>query len=141
MKNLIFDLDGTLVQLTPALVLVADVEELRSLKERYTFALVSGSPREEILYALKETGLAPLFSEALIVAKEDASGDKASGLPFLEMRKRISGAMIMIGDSAGDEQGSAKADIPFVRVPVEDSLEKQKAALAAAIARAVALLS
>lgn len=141
MKTIIFDLDGTLVLLSPILTLIADPDALQTLRERYTFALVSGSTRAEITNALKETGLAPLFNEALIVSKEDTTGGKASGEPFQEMQNRLTGTFVMLGDSDGDEAGTKIIAMPFVRVRSYSSLDEQKASFTRALEDAVTLLN
>lgn len=116
MKTLIFDLDGTLVTLSPTLTCIADVARLRELRTRYAFALVTGSSKEEVRVALETFDLVSLFDPHLIITADDVAGDKASGAPFFEIRKRIIGDCIMIGDSSGDEIGSNKAGISFVKV-------------------------
>lgn len=138
MKTLVFDLDGTLVYLAPTLVCIADVQYLQTLTDTYQLALVSGSPREEVEYALTTTGMDALFPKSLRVCKEDTNGDKASGEPFQEIQSRLQGSMIMIGDSNGDESGTTRAGMAFVRVPSCTSLTDQKEALTQAITEACA---
>lgn len=140
MKTLIFDLDGTLVQLKPILVCFADLEQLSKLRKQYNFALVTGSTKAEVGLALKQTKLKKLFDNAYIVTFEDTKSDKASGLPFLEIKKRITGPAVMIGDSVGDEVGSQKAGIPFVRVIATINESEQKRNLQTAIENAILVL-
>jgi len=121
MKTIAFDLDGTLVNLKPVLTCIADMSALKALRSKYNFALVSGSSRAEVEWALQETGLAPLFDTAYVVSKDDAQGNKASGEPFRELQRRVEGQVVMIGDSDSDEAGTTVAEIPFVRV--KDSLQ------------------
>ena len=140
MKTLIFDLDGTLVNLKPNLVCVADVDYLADLRKKYDFALVTGSPKVEVTTALEKCGLTGLFHERNIITHDDIRDSKASGAPFFEIKKRLKSNMVMIGDSDGDEIGTSKAGIPFVRVEACDLLEAQKAKLIESIRRAIELL-
>lgn len=140
MKTLIFDLDGTLVQLKPQLVCFADINQLTTLRKQYNFALVSGSPKAEVEWALKETGLKKLFDGTYIVALEDTNSEKASGKPFQEIQKRLQGSMVMIGDSASDEAGSKIAGLPFIRVKPYATFTKQQQALQGAIRQAEAII-
>ncbi len=133
MKTIIFDLDGTLVQLKPNLVCFADVGALAQLRKRYNFALVSGSRKTEIMWALNQTGLRSLFDDNFIVALEDTNIEKSSGKPFQEMRNRLQGEMVMLGDSPSDEAGSAIAGLPFVKVKTCSSATEQRDELAKAI--------
>ncbi len=140
MKTLIFDLEGTLVQLAPTLVCFADITELTLLRKHYNFALVTGSTRIEVEWALAHTNLAPLFNSAYIVSVEDTQSEKASGKPFQEIQQRLKGSMVMIGDSTGDETGSALANLPFVRITAFPTPEEQRQELRDAIREAEALL-
>ena len=140
MKTIIFDLDGTLVFLSPRLVCIANVILLTELRKRYDFALVTGSSKEEVLNALKGCGLTELFDPTLLVTRDDVSDDKASGAPFFEIKKRLTNQMVMIGDSVGDEIGSNKAAIPFVKVKSADELELQRASFEESVSQAVHIL-
>ena len=140
MKTLIFDLDGTLVRLQPQLICIARVPFLRALRKRYDFALVTGSPKDEVLRTLAECELTQFFDREKIVTKDDVQGDKASGIPFFEIMRRLPGAAVMVGDSDGDEIGSRKAGIPFVRVQTTQTQKLQRKYLEEAVANAVSVL-
>jgi phosphoglycolate phosphatase-like HAD superfamily hydrolase len=141
MKTIIFDLDGTLVRLQPAIISIADIETLKILSQKYNLALVSGSPNEEIKTALTQTGLSAFLESDYIVGKEDSTGDKASGIPFENMKSRLTGTYVMIGDSPSDEEGCRVARIPFVKVNTCSTIQEQKEELARAITEAVRLLA
>ncbi len=141
MKTLIFDLDGTLVQLKPTLICLANKKKLAALRTKYNFALASGSPRDEVVWALAETGLETLFDWRYVVTVEDTNSQKASGKPFQEIKKRLSGKMVMIGDSDADEKGAKIAGLPFIRVASGTETEKQRTALTIAINEAINALT
>ena len=125
---------------TPALVCLANLVQLQALRAEYTFALVTGATQKSAYQILSVTGLMPLFDERLIVTFDDTNSEKGTGKPFLEIKKRIHGGMVMIGDSDSDEGGCAIADIPFVRVHTGGALEEQKQELSRAIMEAVGVL-
>ncbi len=141
MKTLIFDLDGTLVRLGSSLICFADADQLTLLRQKYNFALVSGSTGSEIERALKETGLRALFDDTYIIAAEDTEGSKSSGEPFREIQKRLQGNMVMIGDSTADEQGCEISGLNFIRVQNQASTQEQKEELGSAINQALRLLN
>lgn len=136
MKTLIFDLDGTLVRLKPRRVCLVKKDELAALRATYNFALVSGSTRKEVFQSLAKTGLWRFFDKASIVTLEDTNSKKVSGKPFREIKKRLTGTMVMIGDSDSDRKGAKIARLPFVRVRSYTDLTKQRAALTTAIRKA-----
>ncbi len=141
MKTIIFDLDGTLINVGSPLTIIADPDQLQELKEQYNFALVTGSPREEALSGLREAGLSDLFDQKYMVFCEEVGADKSSGKPFSEILYRLGGASVMIGDSDSDETGSRVVGLRFARVERSASLQDQKQKLKDAIGVAVALLS
>ncbi len=140
MKTLIFDLDGTLIQLQSDFVCFADVDQLTLLRQQYNFALVSGSSRAEVLWALEKTRLLPLFNERLVIGFEDTQSEKASGKPFQKIRERLEGDAVMIGDSLSDEIGSAIAGILFVKIETRQTVQEQRNELISAIGRGMAIL-
>lgn len=137
MKTIIFDLDGTLVDLSPKLTCIADLKELEELRRKYNFALVSGGNRVEVISALAQTGLAPLFNDDLIVSREDTDGDKVSGEPFREILRRLKDQVVMVGDSDADEIGTKTENIPFVRVKTASTLVEKRNNLKVAIQQAL----
>ena len=90
--------------------------------------------------ALEETGLAVLFEEEKIVLCEESGGEKDTGKPFEEARRRVSGPIVMVGDQPSDASGSRLADIPCVLVESKGNLADQQAALLQAIGEAVEIL-
>ncbi len=140
MKTIVFDLDGTLVRLQPTTALIADLPQLTQLRETFNFALVTGSSRAETEKALNETGLSALLDRQYTVTADDVNGTKSSGLPFQEIKKRLQGPMIMIGDSESDEIGCGKVGIPFVKVPAIAAITDQKNAFSEAVRSAVKML-
>ncbi len=141
MKTLIFDLDGTLVRLQPSLVCIVDKTLLDGLRTQYNLALISGGTKEEVFTALNTTGLREYFDDGNIVTFDDTHQEKATGEPFREIKRRLDGDMVMIGDSDGDESGARAAGMLCVRVPLCRTMEEQKMALVAAIDLAVKQLA
>lgn len=142
MKTLAFDLHGTLAFVrdgAPA-VRIADPEYLGQLYEKYAFVLVTGCSRTEATETLRSTGLDRYFSDDIIITTEDCGGEKDTGKPFIELRRRTSGPVVMIGDHSSDVTGSALAGIPAILIPRATSLQDQERAFRSALGQAVELL-
>ena len=136
-KTIIFDLDGTLVQLKPEFQSFVDKEKLIKLSRDYELAIITGATRTETKSALKRAGINMFFNERFIVTSDDVSASKSTGESFRELLRRIRGNVIMIGDSDSDETGASVAGIPFIRVNTTTTVLKQKANLSRAISIAV----
>lgn len=140
MKTLAFDLHGTLAHVSDDSTLIADIELLTKLKKKYSLALITGCTRQEATKALQQTGLDVLFDADMIVLCEESGGEKDTGKPFEEIRRRVLGPVVMIGDRPSDLSGSALAGIPCIIVESKENLTDQKSALLQAIDTAVQLL-
>jgi predicted HAD superfamily phosphohydrolase YqeG len=71
---------------------------------------------------------------------EEAGGDKDTGIPFEELKRRIVGPIVMIGDQPADASGSTLVGIPSVLVEHMPSNIEQSKALIRAIEAAIEIL-
>lgn len=131
--NIIFDLDGTLALISDPIVPLVDAGTLRALSEKYTLCIVTGSARAELVRTLTLIGVQDIFADTFCITASEIPEGKASGVPFFEMKRRISGRAVMIGDSDGDEIGSKLAGIPCVRVSIKKDIGSKKQSLIQAI--------
>jgi len=141
-KTIIFDLDGTLVDLSsyPEIELLADAELLRRLKPVYNFAIVTGGTTEETIFALEKTGIINLFDKGLIVTADIVSESKKTGASFLEIIKRINGRAIVIGDSDSDRIGAEKARLPLILLRRQADINTQRNEFTKVLKRAAQIL-
>lgn len=139
--NIIFDLDGTLARIQDPIIPLVDANTLVTLSKKYTLCIVTGSTRAELIDALSVIGAKNIFSDTLCITATEIPEAKASGVPFIEIKKRIVGPTVMIGDSDGDEIGSKLANIPCVRVERGNTVDAQKESLLKAIGYAERILS
>lgn len=136
MKTIIFDLDGTVVDLSQGLCF-ADVKQLRKLCRKYRLALVTGASRKETLEALRRFGLDNFFQAEFIITKDEVSASKATGAPFRKIKKILNGPAIFIGDSKNDICGCRKARLPSILAQKSRNTKLQKANFRKALFRAI----
>lgn len=135
MKTLIFDLDGTLCELMTPLEcssIFVSREMLETLPG-IRVALVTGGTREETEFVLSKAGVCDLFTDDLILTREDPFGEKKTGEPFLELLRRVGGEAVVIGDSEADILGAEQAGLTCILVRKMSRDELQKEALQEAI--------
>lgn len=148
MKTIIFDLDGTLIDLASPRRIAkqlygaspkcfADIRQLKNLCQKYRFALVTGASRTETLGALRRFGLDNFFQAEFIITKDEVSALKATGAPFRKIKKIIDGPAIFIGDSQGDLLGSNKAGLSYILVKKGQDIKQQKINFKMALSRAI----
>ena len=131
MKTIIFDLDGTLVDLVPAkyfkrqpkVIQRISKTELEQLRKRYCFSLVTGSCRKEALYALQQMGWTDLFDQKLILCADDIPAEKKTGIPFSVIKQQAD-VICIIGDSEIDRLGAKRANIDCIIVKTKTDLQK-----------------
>jgi len=132
MKTIIFDLDGTLVDLVPSTNSnqVPEIRprisraQLEPLRKRYNFSLVTGSCRQEALYALKQINCTDLFDQNLIVCADDIAAEKKTGAPFTVVKQQAD-VLCVIGDSdIHDLGGAQRAGLNCVIVKSKKDLRK-----------------
>lgn len=92
-------------------------ETLRELKGRgIALGIVTGRPREEALYVLREF-IPEFFSGECIVAMEDCECEKPDPEPIkLAIRRMGCGSPVYVGDTISDKMAAENAGIPFVSV-------------------------
>ncbi len=127
MKTIIFDLDGTLVDLARFKCFVR-ATELMSLRKKYRLALVTGASRKETLSALRQFRLDNLFGKdkKFVITKDEVPASKKTGAPFRKIMSMLCGPAIFIGDSQNDALGCARADLPCILIKRSQSVGQQK---------------
>ncbi len=131
MKTIIFDLDGTLVDLIPSTTTKepevrprTSRQQLESLRKRYSFALVTGSCRQEALYTLDQMAWTDLFDQNLIICADDIPAEKKTGIPFSTI-KQCTDVFCVIGDSEIHDLGGARrAGLKCILVKTKKELEQ-----------------
>jgi histidinol-phosphate aminotransferase len=97
-------------------ILVA-LDTLRFLQDQgYKLGIVTGRPREEALYVLRQF-IPEFFSEDCIIALEDCSVEKPSPEPLLLTKLRMGcRRAIYIGDTINDQLAAGAAGMKFASV-------------------------
>ena len=115
MKTIIFDLDGTLIDLKTGECFLCP-EDLQALTDTFQFALVTGASFDEVESALATLEMTRFFPRERVVCKEDTVGGKDTGKPFLKAVQEVGDNAIVIGDSWKDEKGSLVAGLKCLKV-------------------------
>lgn len=113
MKTIIFDFDGTIVDLRSKKALVSRAD-LIDLKKDYKLALVTGSPQWEVDEVFGDLDWEGIFEIA--ICKDNKGSDKSTGLPFIKILQETGGPAVVIGDGDSDREGAKVANIDFIRV-------------------------
>ena len=99
---------------------------LRELPKNYDLAILTGRPREEAIYVLKNNDVINYFSE--IIAMEDVKKQKPNPEGLLKILKKFNANnAFYFGDTIEDMKAAVNADIIAVGVlPPSDKSEKLK---------------
>ncbi|MBI4990485.1 TIGR01548 family HAD-type hydrolase [Candidatus Gottesmanbacteria bacterium] len=101
------------------LVSIELLEVLNNMKLK--LGIVTGRPRKEALFAVKNFQLQDFFPEEYIVALEDAAKEKPFPDPLLKAKKRMRVEKpIYIGDTINDVIAARRANMPCVFVGKEN---------------------
>ncbi len=140
MSTIIFDFDGTLVELArkdeAGKTVCYATEEILRPTAGCTCVLVTGSPREEVDRIMIETGMNAWVTFVEIVAAEQGGLEKRTGEAFRAIIEQY-GPAVVIGDSDTDEQGARAADCPFVRVAKMNNSQDHRQELQRCVTEAI----
>ncbi len=144
MKTIIFDLDGTLVDLGPLQksksglpIKYATETMLKKLSGQYRLGIITGSSKRELIYVFESLNWDKFFDRRLIITK----ADKKSGKAFKAMKKKIKENIVFIGDSVSDQIGTSAAGLSCVLVKKGKNMLEQRRNLALAVNKSKKMLS
>jgi phosphoglycolate phosphatase-like HAD superfamily hydrolase len=127
MKTIIFDIDGTLTDMSPVEKSSTWRKDLPKLKKyplvkwiiknrrKYIFVYATGGIKSETLYALKNLGIIKYFDLKNSTDKDNCQFSKKTGIPFRRIKK-IYPDCILVTDSKKDCIGAEIAQIPFILI-------------------------
>ncbi|TSC85828.1 MAG: HAD superfamily phosphatase [Microgenomates group bacterium Gr01-1014_16] len=97
--------------------LIANIELLSKLKEKYQLGIVTGRPRAEALLVLNKLQIISFFDPNTIICMEDTTRGKPNPAPLLLCQTRLgSNNNVYIGDSINDRMAAQFAKLPFYLV-------------------------
>jgi phosphoglycolate phosphatase-like HAD superfamily hydrolase len=117
--NIIFDLEGTLVDSGGTAVSIVFIQEetLKKLSKEYTLGIVTNATRSQLEYVLDNTFLGVYFLRSNTVSRDEISSPKETGESFQYiLNENIQIPSVILGDSDTDRFGSEAIGVPFVYV-------------------------
>ena len=118
-KTIIFDLEGTLVDVAGESISRVFIEEadLKQLLVGYEVGIVTGATRAQLEFVLANTFLGAYFNGNNTVSIDECSEAKATGKPFQILLDRgFAVPVVIVGDSEGDKLGAESLGVDFVNV-------------------------
>lgn len=127
MKTIIFDIDGTLTDMSPVEGSLLWRKELPNLKQyplvkwiinnRYKFRFIyaTGGKKNETLYALKNLGIIRYFDLKNSMDKTNCKFHKITGIPLKKIKDKFPNC-ILVTDGKKDCIGAKKVGMEFIRI-------------------------
>jgi phosphoglycolate phosphatase-like HAD superfamily hydrolase len=126
--NIIFDLEGTLVDSGGTAVSIVFIQEetLKKLSKEYMLGIVTNASRSQLEYVLDNTFLGVYFLRSNTVSRDEISSPKETGESFQYiLDENIHMPSVILGDSDTDRLGSEAIGVPFVSVDTTRLLNNQ----------------
>lgn len=121
---IIFDFAGTLATMRPATLLIPK-DLLMRLARKYKLGIITGGKRAEVKNIINKLKISQYFGDNLIITKDDTVLRKPDArlLQLIMKRSGVKRA-IYIGDSIKDYTMAKNAQVPFLRITRDQSIEQ-----------------
>ena len=123
--SIIFDLDGTLVNLTNNKIII-DLSILDTIKKKYKLGIVTNATKKEIFPFLINLGLVPkYFKIQSIITRDNVKFGKPDPQGIILCQRKLNAKnLIFIGDSFKDLITAKNANIPFLLIKTRRQLNQ-----------------